>query len=481
MLLNTAAHHMGLDRGIRVVPLPATHHRPQRIYELRAAPAPGDRGRGRGRGCGCGCGCGCGAHDGMLVLVLAPPSMLRLLRSEQWIIKSEAAVVRWIRGVLLAGGAAAPPRGPGRQHRQVEVRGGPSPGDAGLLRLLPALVGHSQSGGELGSAYNILSHLSGLSLSCLPRGLTPPERRHVDFQAGRLVRRLSLLRSPSGRFGPAVSVLCPAAVARGRAGGSTEEPPGGADRWSLAFHAILEGVLRDAEDMAVTISYQTIRRHFRRLRSCLDAVTVPRLVVLDAGHHSNMMAERKAPTQDGGDNTRGEPAGLMTDSGDEEGGGGQRDDGRYASDIRVTGLRDWSNCAFGDPLMAMVFSEEPSREFLEGFNGRRRHSGDDGACDMLTMCGDVVEYPEEAHIRILLYQCYHATVAVVKEFYRPQSDSTNRELAARKRLQAVLARLEDIEDDPKRQHVRPLGEMSPAKKPKTEEENGNDSDEESPS
>lgn len=267
-----------------------------------------------------------------------------------------------------------------------------------------------------------------------------------------------------------------------------EEKPGGADRWSLAFHAIFEGILRDAEDMAVTISYQTIRRHFRRLRPCLDAVTVPRLVMLDAAHDSNLMAERKAPAGNGADNTGAGLTGPIVDSDDEDGGGGGgssglgHDDGRPRSDIKVTGLRDWSNCTFGDPLMATVFSEDPSREFLQGFSGQRvqqqsRNDDDDGdddedtASDLLAVCGDVIEHPREAHIRLLLYQCYHATVAVVKEFYRPQGDSTNRELAARKRLNAVLARLEDVEDDdPKRRHTRPPGEMSPSKKPKTEDD-----------
>lgn len=506
-----------------MIPLPTMHHRPQRTYELRAAaPTTGDHGRG--------------AH-GVMVLALAPPSMLRLLRSEQCIIKSEALVVKWIRGVLLSGGDGSPPSsplspssstqgpqrsgrregsdhnytdasacgrcGPKRQHRQATTQDEPFRGDVDLLGLLPALVGHSQSGGALGAAYNILAHPGGLSLSSLPGGLTAPERRLVDFQAGRLTRRLSLLRSPSGKFGPATSVLCPsssssasaaataarqqgraagdydgdgaaaaaaaAAAAEEKKGGEEQQRPGGADRWSLAFHALLEGVLRDAEDMAVTLSYQAIRRQLGRLGGCLDAVTVARLVVVDAAHDANMMAERRGgPMQDG--DARDHPAG-----------------------IRLMGLRGWGNCTFGDPLMASVFSEGPSADFLRGFSGRGQQprgekddddygsgsgSGSDedndarDARDVLAMCGDIVERPEEAHVRLLLYQCYHATAAVVREFYRPEGGSTGRELAARRRLHAVLARLEGVEDDdPKRRrHARPPGETSPAKKPKTEEE-----------
>lgn len=496
---------MALHDGIRVIPLPTTHHRPQRTYELTAAaPTTGDHGRG--------------VH-GVLVLALAPPSMLRLLRSEQCIIKSEAVVVKWIRNVLLSGGDGSPSSSlssstqgpqrsgrrerpdhnytdanacsPKRQHCQARTQDEPSPGDVDLLGLLPALVGHSQSGGALGAAYNILAHPGGLPLSSLPGGLTAPERRRVDFQAGRLTRRLSLLRSPSGKFGPATSVLCPSSSAaarqQGRAAGDydgdgaaaaaaaaaeeekgegeeeQQQRPGAADRWSLAFHALLEGVLRDAEDMAVTLSYQAIRRHLGRLGGCLDAVTVARLVVVDAAHDANVMAERRGggtSMQDGG--ARDHPAG-----------------------IRLTGLRGWGNCTFGDPLMATVFSEEPSADFLRGFSGRGRQPRDEkddednDARDVLATCGDIVERPEEAHVRLLLYQCYHATAAVVREFYRPQGGSTGRELAARRRLHAVLARLEGVEDDddddPKRRHhARPAGETSPAKKPKTGEEEERD-------
>jgi hypothetical protein len=513
---------MALHDGIRVIPLPTTHHRPQRTYELRAAaPTTGDHGRG--------------AH-GVLVLALAPPSTLRLLRSEQWIIKSEAVVVKWIRNVLLSGGDGSPspsssstqgpqrsgrregpdhnytdanvcsPCGPKRQHCQARTQDEPSPGDVDLLGLLPALVGHYQSGGALSAAYNILAHPGGLSLSSLPGGLTAPERRRVDFQAGRLTRRLSLLRSPSGKFGPATSVLCPSAAAaaaarqqgraaggddgdgaaaaaaeeKGEGEGEEQQRPGGADRWSLAFHALLEGVLRDAEDMAVTLSYQAIRRHLGRLGGCLDAVTVARLVVVDAAHDANMMAERRGgPMQGGGAGAGTEPTGLLLPTVEEP--GDVRD---HPAGIRLTGLRGWGNCTFGDPLMATVFSEEPSADFLRGFSGRGQQprgekdndhgDGDDednDARDVLAMCGDIVERPEEAHVRLLLYQCYHATAAVVREFYRPQGGSTGRELAARRRLHAVLARLEGVEDDdPKRRHARPPGETSPAKKPKTEEE-----------
>lgn len=477
-LLNASWPRLILD-SMRIVPVPALM-RLQRIYELRVSLPCRDTAYGM--------------HD-MLVLVLGPPSMLRLLRSEQWIIKSEAVVIRWIRSVLLSSGSTRISNvqyeyeqgclagGDVCDHPRTRVHDENFMSDMDLLRLLPALIDHSQSSKELGSAYNILVNLDGMSFSSVPKCLSPSERRYVDFQAGILIHRLSHLRSPSGKFGPAISVLCPTAVAQSRARGSMENTRG-MDSWPLAFHAILEGILRDAEDMAVTIPYEAIRRQFRRLRYYLERVIVPRLVILDAAQDSNIMAQRMSPGHETRVKTNMALQDVFGDSDKSDiiEGGGRRHNREHAPSICVTGLRDWSNCIFGDPLMAMVFSDKPSREFLYGFSGRSRRRNDHvdeddggGGFQPWPVYGDIVEFPEEAHVRLLLYQCYHATVAVVKEFYRPRCDSTSREFAARKRLNTVLMRLEEVEGDPdpKRGHVRPSGEMSPAKKPKMDESEEN--------
>lgn len=439
----------------------------------------------------------------MLILVLSPPSMLRLLRSEQWIVKSEAVVVKWIRSVLLAGGSTTTTKtldleSSGTCSDCSSVRSRQRTLDDFLLKdldlseLLPALIDH-QSNKDAGSAYSILSHLTGFSLSSFSNALSILERSHVDFQAGRLVRRLSHLPSPSGKFGPALSVICPTAIIPSKAGGSMGHP-GGTDSWSLAFHAMLEGILRDAEDMAITVPYHAIRRHFRRLGHYLDEVTVPRLVIIDAAHDSNLMAERTAAAvpRDGRTDHKTMLRDLLDDSDSSDGSDTEwtsaTDDAAAAApltEIRITGLRDWSNCIFGDPLIALVFNEKPSRDFLRGFHGRPRRNrpsrdsvdsdededdeeGGQFSVDCDGAAGLGLDDSGDAHIRLLLYQCYHATMAVVKEFYRPRSDSTSRELAARKRLNAVLARLNDVGSGPKRNHARPSGEMSPSKKPKTE-------------
>lgn len=479
-LLNVARPAFDLDNSCQHISRVPTHLEPQRIYELRVSHIASNL---------------AGSTHGMLMLVLSPPAKLRLLRSEQWIVKSEAVVVKWIRSVLLAGDSATT-TATAIAHVDTESNGTTSDGmavrnlqrsqledddvpfkDLDLSELLPALIDHSQITKDISSAYNILSHLSGLSLSSFSTALSISERSHVDFQAGRLVRRLSHLPSPSGKFGPAISVLCPTALEQSKAGGSMGRP-GGMDSWSLAFHAMLEGILRDAEDMAVTIPYQTIRRHFRRLSHYLNEVTVPRLVIIDAAHDSNIMAERTGAEREARPSHTHLFRDLLEDSdgasGNNTGGKSRRE---MVPDIRITGLRYWSNCVFGDPLVATVFNEKPSRDFLRGFDGRpRRRAGHDSIVSELRGCvgedGESAELRGETHVRLLLYQCYHATMAVVKEFYRPHSDSTNRELAARKRLNAVLARLNEVETGSKKYHARPSSETSPSKKPKTEDKSG---------
>lgn len=159
------------------------------------------------------------------------------------------------------------------------------------------------------------------------------------------------------------------------------------------------------------------------------------------------------------------------------------------TDIAVTGLWDWSNTVFGDPLFATVFSRETSLEFLRGFRqppprlspspwppppssphaGKDQEdrygtqqkeastsansgNGDDAASsissdpDSDSEYDEVVEDRANAAVRLLLYECYHATVSVVRQFYRPDADSPARELTARRRLAAVLARLGDVEE-----------------------------------
>lgn len=482
-----------------------------------------------------------------MLVVLPPPSILRLLRLEQNVTQSEAAVVRWLRDELLTPTSAVtsdacclhrPKRfstkdpairqsmpstcqdrksrsrslsismlrgdlihclpSPVTLHRQTEptdiadsVKFEPQIPSTSVTTLTRSLL--SSTTASL-LTFNVFRPPPGAPIAALATPLTAAERASIDYQAGKLVRNLSKFTSKSGHFGPALTVLAPQL---GEA--QAKDLPIGMTSWSVAFHSILESILRDGEDVAVTLAYSTIRKHFQRLGYLLDSVTIPHLVVVDAMDEANLLvqrnpalsrptdSERKDDTDDcstASSTTLGQQSASPTSS------TGQEDSravvvqsnssppqvSRSASlpavvespaDIVVTGLRDWSHCVFGDPLFASVFSEQPSTPFLGGY------ASADRCCEQtvhdLCSCQDE---RENRAIRILLYQCYHAVVQVVRGFYRPGRDHTTQELAARKRLTGILAKLEAIDDDPKQRfrHRRPSGEVSPAKKPKAESE-----------
>lgn len=477
--------------------------------------------------------------DGSVLLLHLPlPLMVKLLRSERAAsVSAEAAVLAWIGDLnddhddreeyeCESGGSSAvtcgprdgnPQQTPGRQL----VLGARGSTDTARSRgdhpdvvprdnvpFIPALVAHSPAHTLAGPEFNVVRPSRGSLLAGLTPPLTPAERAAVDFQNGRLLRRLSRMRSPSGKFGPALGVLGrrePSPPKRigvpGAGGGGSGSAracvPRGSVTWAAAFAALLEGVLRDGEDMHVTLPYSSIRQHFWRLEHALGAVTNACLVVVDAGEDDNTLVVRKASlpiagssakrlernssqrrrkksgseedakgmgrSKDGKDRKR--PAGTITPDQDDTGGEDSDPGIIYSStntdeNIIVTGMRDWSNCVFGDPLFATAFHRNPNGNLWSGFTSPT--GGDTGPSS--------IEDEAHAETRLLLYECYHTITRVVREFYRPSKDSSKRELAARKELSGVMARLERVSDGSLRRR-RPSGEMSPAKRYKTDEEN----------
>lgn len=213
---------------------------------------------------------------------------------------------------------------------------------------------HASSTRRFGSAYNILSYPRVPPPLSPPRGPSMTERRYIHHRLGRLARQAALLSSPSSRFGPVLVIVSPNMVATTRKLNRGTEHQVGVDSWSLTFHTLLEGILRDAEDMAVTIPSKKIRWHFGRLRHHLDKVTLPRLVLLNATTEI-LFGQRDAHRPD------------RTSEGETKG-------NHYCSSqpkvpIAVA-VCDWSNRIYGDPLMATVVGEGASRDFLRGFSGR---------------------------------------------------------------------------------------------------------------
>jgi len=263
------------------------------------------------------------------------------------------------------------------------------------------MVKHSSNPREMGYPYTLFEPGMGEPLSDISIYLSRPEQRLIDKQIGSFVRDLALISSPSGNFGT-VSRVCNDPSTAAAAAGSCA--PRGSPDWTSAFMSLVEGILRDGEDMSVLLPYEVIRKHFDRLSWRLGAVTIPRLVIIDASEPSNVLIQR-----------------------DSEGASPSENDGP-----RVTGLRDWSQGIFGDPLLSSCF-ENSSEGFLDGW----RLDGTD----------DIIEDEEGGATRLLLYRCYRAIVNIVTEYYRPQPDSSRRELEGRRKLTNVLAELEkaDVE------------------------------------
>jgi hypothetical protein len=328
------------------------------------------------------------SDDRKLLLSFAPSLAVRLLRQEATLLSSEATLIYFI-----AGSERRPAEMEGSHHSEIEVSNTIS-----LSEVTPKLLKHSSNNREMAYPYSIFEQTAGAPLSTLSIYLSIPERRLVDRQIGSMVRALASLTSPNNTFGTISQVLVdPFNIAP-----PTAPPVVGCPTWSEAFNTLFEGILRDGEDMTVLLPYETVRAHYQRLSWRLDTVTIPRLVVLDAGSETNVMVDRK-PDENASSSS--------------------------AEGVKMTGLRCWSQGIFGDPLICDAF-ESPNEGFLEGWR-----EGEE----------EVIEDEENAEVRILLYRCYRAIVSIVAEHYRPQPDSSRRELEGRRKLTIALAELDKVD------------------------------------
>ena len=346
-----------------------------------------------------------------LVLSFAPSLAVRLLRHEATLLSSEATLVYFIASELASGkleDGPSSPVGKGKAIAQEDESQLP------ISSLIPNLIKHCSNTREMGYPYSIFSPQPGVPLSTLSIYLSISERHLIDKSVGRMARKLASLTSPNGTFGTVTQVLPDAFAAVSVPSTSATTPPEeGARAWSEAFNALLEGALRDGEDQAVLLPYETVRAHYARLAYRLDAVTLPRLVILDIGSETNILLSRTAPE-----------AGAIS----------QTDRPPMAS-VNFTGLRSWAQGIFGDPLIADAF-DAPSEGFLEGWKEECNADGD----------GDgIIEDEKGAQVRMLLYRCFRAVVGIVTEYYRPQGDSSRRELEARRGLTAALTVLEKVD------------------------------------
>jgi len=390
------------------------------------------------------------SDSSVLLLSFAPTLAMRLLRHEQAIQASEAALLSFLAAKIRNSSLDSNPS-PLSSNKisfpsTAECLGSrTSSASLPIISILPEILAHSTNPRELSLPYTIFSCIPpGAPLSSLSIYLTLPERRTVDRQIGALVGSLSLITAPAESFGPVAKVLANSKPTTNQTKTLSEVASGGSKTWSEAFRSILEGVLRDAEDVSLLLPYDDIRQHFFRLAWRLDSVLTPRLVVIDAGEETNVLVERNADSHGEGSASR-KPATMAGESG-----------------ARVTGLRDWSQGIFGDPLFAKCF-DAPSEAFKEGWKqgvGEEEASFDCGC--------------EGTKERLLMYRCYHAILSIVTEHYRPQHDSSRRELEGRKKLTKALREMEKVDpsllDEHKRGRSTSSSSAEASKRLKTEDD-----------
>ncbi|KAH7154832.1 hypothetical protein B0J13DRAFT_618330 [Dactylonectria estremocensis] len=462
----------GINPGLSVQGLEAVPSaRPQLFYNVKVSDGPS-----------------------LLLALPPPPVIMRLLRSEKSSIGTENEVLKWLSGLPRGEKTHVASKEGVVNKSTTELRSGQKEVNL-LFEYLPVLIKPDAMAGGPAVEYSLTRPRRGVPIASFPRPLTHRERRIADFQTGQLLRRIAKHSSPSHRFGIAADVLDVPPYKAERLGGGLNSTRG-AESWSVAFHSLLESILRDAEDHCIMIGYGAIRRHFDRFKHLLDAVTEPRLVVLDAAEDTNTLVEpaglaKKEMSSPGAmtgnqqeSNTvwrttiRSEKYMPSRESSDTSNETGSEDEDIYTviSDaqgkdhIEVTGLQQWSNCLFGDPLIAPVFSKPPNRDIWNGFDRPLPEEKESSKGSS----SNVVDDESNAPIRLLLYKCYHAVAAIVREFYRPQKDSSKRELAARKQLGDVLVQLDNLDNFGAPRRRRPSGEVSPAKRSKSSDDDGSD-------
>lgn len=174
---------------------------------------------------------------------------------------------------------------------------------------IPQLYYYNPSRRSGGSDYLIRQYMEGTTLADMENRLSLAQRAGID-------RHLGFLASTIGQnAAPAFGSLLQVASGTGRRS------------WRQAFCALLEGVLRDAEDVFVHLPYADIRDEMARLGSVLDEVSLPRLVVVELGRASHVLLNETSN--------------------------------------QVSGVVDFSSALWGDVLMAEVFKGESSA-VLEG-------------------------------------------------------------------------------------------------------------------
>lgn len=226
------------------------------------------------------------ADNSLLVLKCLPTSNTRLLRNEKSTLETEYKTLETL-----------------HEYTRLPV---------------PQVIKYDSHGGRFGLPFLIVSHMPGRRLSDVSTRLTTAERNAIDRSLGAYVRSLTTLSAT--QFGMTHRVF----------------DRKGCKSWREAFLALLEAALRDAEDMLITIPYESIRYYISKHSYVLDEVTEPRLVALNICRADNVLIDEHTK--------------------------------------RITGLVGFSNVIWGDALLSGGIANG-SEAFFEGFGERPSRHG----------------------------------------------------------------------------------------------------------
>lgn len=241
---------------------------------------------------------------------------------------------------------------------------------------IPIRIKFGSGGNELAlrPPYLLRSYIPGTPLSQILSNNPSLNRSSIDKALGVHYATLSTLTATS--FGT------PHAVHAGPSSIS----------WQQGFLRMLEAILRDAEDILISLPYDSIRYYVNAHANCLGAGSgfEPRLTALSFCDSDKILIDEDT--------------------------------------MQIAGLTGLDDVLWGDPEMAPIF-QDPSSAFLEGYGKNR-----------LTVDG-------ERRKRLLLYSIYHASVNIVKMHYRPGIGED--ELLARRSLTESLNQLASIPEESK--------------------------------
>ncbi|EPS40592.1 hypothetical protein H072_5566 [Dactylellina haptotyla CBS 200.50] len=251
-------------------------------------------------------------------------------------------------------------------------------GDFEILELIrqnapevpvPEVVLHSKDGNSslLEVPFLLTTYIPGVSLDVVRQDLPDEILAMVEYNIGQHARRIN--RIHNSHFGLA-----------GGAGSKKMYTT-----WRSAFLSMFETVMRDAEDLFISVPYEVLRWHVGRLAYALDDVKVPQLVCYDLCDAQRAIVDERTG--------------------------------------RLNGLLDFERAVWGDPLMESAF-RDPSLAFLNGYGGSPL-----GA--------------PNARPRVLLYSLYYYLQAVVEVYYHGLNHDL--ECKARKGLVRSLKSLSDYQ------------------------------------